>query len=105
MYWPCNLRAARRWAESRSLRPRCEGFPGLAEAAAWSSGASRDSARAIELRDLRIDRTSMPTDVRRGVPKRASITDAAGEWYYGPSEGLSTEAGGRPTGFHGVPGL
>lgn len=35
MYRPCSLTAARRSAESLSLRPRREGFPGPTGAAAW----------------------------------------------------------------------
>jgi len=65
MYWPCSLRAARRSAESLNRRPRREGFPELTDAA-WSRGASRWTARAMEEGDVRIARTSRPTEVPPG---------------------------------------
>ncbi len=67
MYWPCNLRAARRADVSlslRPLRPRPDGFP-ESRVAACSAGARRPSALAIVVSDLRIARMSLLTDRRR----------------------------------------
>ena len=68
MYWPCNLRAARRADDSLSLRPRPDGFPDR-RVAASSAGASRPNALAIVASDLRIARTSLLTDRRRVLLK------------------------------------
>jgi hypothetical protein len=63
--------------------------------AASRAGASRASARAIDASDLRIALTSLPTDIRRGLRKRTSGAEAAGESYYAAGAGLS-EGAGRP---------
>ncbi len=69
MYWPWSLRAARRSAESLRRRPRRDGFSGPA-VAAWSSGASRWTARAMEASPVQIARMSRPIDLPRGFLTR-----------------------------------
>jgi hypothetical protein len=84
----------RRAGDRRSLRPRGDRL----EVPPTAAGANRASARAIEPSDFRIARTSLPTDVRRGLRKRASTADTTDESYYAvgeiPAKGLS-----RPTGL------
>jgi len=65
MYWPCNLSAARRSADSRNVRPRRSGSLRPPAAGASSAGPSRTSERMMEASDLRISRISRPMDRRR----------------------------------------
>lgn len=89
MYWPCNLRAARRADDSLSLRPRPDGFP-ESRVAASSAGANRPSVLAIVASDLLIVRTSLLTDRRRVLRKPTSKAEMTAESYYGaPPPGLS----------------
>jgi hypothetical protein len=50
----------------------------------------RPSARTIDASDLRIDWSSLPTDVRRGLAKRASTRKRAREWYYAAMAGTAS---------------
>jgi hypothetical protein len=64
MYRPCILRAPRRAADSRSLRPVLDSLEDPPSTAS-RAGASRASARAMEPSDLRIACRSLPTEMRR----------------------------------------
>src|SRR6266545_1354524 len=95
MYWPWSLRAARRSGDSLSLGPWP---PGSSEPrrTASSAGARPASARAIDANDLRIVRTSLLTDARRDLCKRASTVDVTGQIVLrGPSRSAAPPEGRR----------
>ena len=69
--------------------------------AAAITGANRASPRAIEPSDLWIAWTSLRTDIRRGLRKRASTADATDESYYAVAE--ARRKLGSSTRAHDVP--
>src|SRR5205814_973408 len=96
-YWPCSLSARRRAADSRSVRPVVDFLENPPPMAAWRAGAIRASARAIEPSDLRIAWTSLPTDIRRGLRKRASTADATDESYYAVADARRSGRSASPS--------
>ena len=84
MYCPWSFRLARRAGDSRSLRPFRSGAAEVRPAeSSIRIKLARD--RAIDASDRRIAWTFLPTDLCRGLDKRASLAVGTGApWYIGP---------------------
>ena len=81
MYRPCSLKAASRFGDGLRLGRRAVSGPELFSTA-FSAGPNRASALTITSSDLPIVRSSLLTDIRRGV-RTSRLRGLSEASYYG----------------------